>query len=266
MSDELVLYEVRPPAAVLTINRPDRRNALSRGLIQALGEAFGRARDDAAVRCVVLMGAGPAFCAGMDLAELQESLAAPETAPVWDDALRLARVYDLIYTLPKPTVAAVNGAAVAGGAGLVSVCDLALAVPGAKFGYPEVRRGLVAAMVLPHLLRHVGERTARYLLLTGELMDAAEACRVGLVNAVVPPGELPGRALEWARSLAEGGPLALARTKDLLHQFSRQALSLEEAARASAAPRLTEECRQGLEAFFARRSAPWAPRPGEPSS
>jgi methylglutaconyl-CoA hydratase len=259
MAEELVRYEVRSPAAVLTINRPDRRNALSRDLIAALGDAFGRARDDGAARCVILTGAGTSFSAGMDLAELQESLSSPETAPVWADALRLARVYDLIYTLPKPTVAAVNGAAVAGGAGLVSVCDLALAVPAARFGYPEVRRGLVAAMVMPHLMRHVDERTARYLLLSGELIDAAESLRVGLVNSVVAPDNLLNAAQAWARSLAEGGPRALAQTKELLHRFSRQAVSLEDCARTSAEPRLGEECRQGLEAFFAKRPAPWAP-------
>jgi methylglutaconyl-CoA hydratase len=258
MSADLVLYELRSPAAVLTLNRPDRRNALSRGLIAALGDAVARARADSAARCVILTGSGASFCAGMDLAELQESLAVPETAPVWDDALRLAKVYDLIYTLPKPTIAAVNGAAVAGGAGLVSVCDLALAAPEAKFGYPEVRRGLVAAMVMPHLLRHVGERAARYLLLSGELIDAEEACRAGFVNAVVPGEQLLERVLAWARALAEGGPQALARTKELLQRFSHQVMSLEETARASAAPRLTEECRQGLEAFFAKRPVPWA--------
>ena len=260
MSDELVLYEAQPPAAVLTLNRPDRRNALSRSLIAALSDAFGRAADDAAVRCIILTGAGTAFCAGMDLAELQESLTPQEEdSPVWQDALRLASLYERIYTSAKPTIAAVNGAAVAGGAGLVSVCDLAVAVPEAKFGYPEVRRGLVAAMVMPHLLRHVGERTARYLLLTGELIGAEEALRTGFVNAVAPAGRLMETALGWARSLAEGGPNALAHTKDLLHRFSRQAVGLEEAAQASAAPRLTEECRQGLEAFFAKRPAPWAP-------
>jgi methylglutaconyl-CoA hydratase len=259
VSDDLVRYELRGPAAVLTLNRPERRNALSRPLIAALGEAVGRAQDDPAARAVVLTGAGAAFCAGMDLAELQESLAAgAEESSVWDDVLRLATVYERLYALPKPTVAAVNGAAVAGGAGLVSVCDLAVTVPEAKFGYPEVRRGLVAALVMPHLLRHVGERMARYLLLTGELIDAAEACRVGLVNALAPAERLLDQALAWARSLAEGGPQALARTKELLHRFSRQALSIEETARASAAPRLTEECRQGLAAFFAKRPAPWA--------
>jgi methylglutaconyl-CoA hydratase len=176
---------------------------------------------------------------------------------VWDDALALAKVYDQIYTLPKPTIAAVNGSAVAGGAGLVTVCDLAIAVPEAKFGYPEVRRGLVAAMVMPHLLRHVGERMARYMLLGGELIDAPTAAAVGLINEVVAADRLLPRALEIAQAVAEGGPQALAATKDLLHRFSRQALSIEDAAKASAAPRLGDECRQGLRAFFDKRPAPW---------
>ncbi len=258
MSD-LVLYTPRPHAVVITLNRADKRNALSRALITALGDAFQRAKADPAARCVILSNAGPVFCAGMDLAELQESLdIPPDKTPVWDDALRLARVYDLIYTLPRPTIAAVHGAAVAGGAGLVTVCDLAITIPEAKFGYPEVRRGLVAAMVMPHLLRHVGERAARHLLLTGELIDSAEAQRVGLVNEVVPAADLLARADALARSLAEGGPNALARTKELLHQFSRQATSVEDAAKASAAPRLTDECQQGLRAFFEKKPVPWA--------
>jgi methylglutaconyl-CoA hydratase len=261
MSDAIVLYEARSPAAIVTLNRPDRRNAISRELVAAATQAFVRARDDATVRAVILTGAGSSFCAGMDLAELSESIQRKADAEtIWGDALSLATLYDLIYTLPKPTIAAVNGAAVAGGAGFVTVCDLALSAPEAKFGYPEVRRGLVAAMVMPHLLRHVGERAARYLLLTGDVIDAAEAQRSGLINVVVPAAELIERAIGWARSLAEGGPNALARTKLLLHQFSRQAMSIQDAAQASAAPRLTEECRQGLEAFFAKRPTPWAPR------
>ncbi len=194
----------------------------------------------------------------MDLAELQETLAAPkESSPVWDDALRLARLYDLIYTFPKPTIAAVQGSALAGGAGLVTVCDLALASPEARFGYPEVRRGLVAAMVMPHLLRHVGERMARYLLLSGELIDAAAAQKSGLINDIVAADRLLGRALDLAGSCAQGGPKALAKTKEFMHRFSRQALSIEEAAQGSAEPRLTDECQQGLRAFFAKQRPPW---------
>jgi methylglutaconyl-CoA hydratase len=246
---------------LITLNRADKRNALSRALIAELHEAFARARDDVAVRSVILTAAGSTFCVGMDLAELQQSLnAPPETTPVWDDALKLARLFDLIYTLPKPTVVAVNGAAVAGGAGLVTVCDLAVAAPEARFGYPEVRRGLVAAMVMPHLLRHVGERAGRYLLLTGDLIGAEDAKTCGLINQVVPAVELLERAHELARSLAEAGPEALRRTKELLHLFSHQAMSVEEAAKASAAPRLTLECQQGLRAFFDKRPVPWAPQ------
>jgi methylglutaconyl-CoA hydratase len=259
MGESLVLYTPRPPAVVVTLNRPDKRNALSRALIGALTEAFERAKVDPAVRAVILTATGSVFCAGMDLAELQQSLDIPtEQTPVWEDALRLAKLYDLIYTLPKPTIAVVNGTAVAGGAGLVTVCDLALALPEAKFGYPEVRRGLVAAMVMPHLLRHVGERTARYLLLTGEIIDAEEALRTGLVNAVVPAAGLQARTDALVKSLAEGGPNALALTKKHLHQFSRQAISIEEAAKGSAAPRMSQECQLGLRAFFAKQPVPWA--------
>lgn len=252
----LVRYEVRPPAAVLTLLRADKRNALSRELITELDSAIQRAANDPAVRCVILTGDGPAFCAGMDLEELRGTLTA-DAEVIWGDAQRLADLYDRIYSLPKPTIAAVNGAAVAGGAGLVTVCDLAVAVPSAKFGYPEVRRGLVAAMVLPHLLRHVGERTARHLLLTGELIDAAEAMRVGLVNKVVDANLLLDAALELARSCSEGGPQALSVTKELLKKFSTKALSVKEGAKASAAPRLGDECRAGLNAFFEKRKVPW---------
>jgi methylglutaconyl-CoA hydratase len=257
MTDELVRYELHPPAAIITLNRPDKRNALSRALIQALKDTFERAKADPQARCVILTGAGPAFCAGMDLAELQETLEQPAQSAVWDDALRLAGLYDLIYTFPKPTIASVNGPAVAGGAGLITVCDLAQAVPTAVFGYTEVRRGLVAAMVIPHLMRHVGERAARHLLLTGELIDANEALRIGLINRVVDSKQMQAEALAWADTVADGGPNALALTKSLLHRFSRQALSVEETAKASAAPRLTDECQQGLRAFFAKHPNPW---------
>lgn len=260
MSEPLATYEIQGPAAVISLNRADKRNALSRGLIAALAEAFTRAQDDRAVRCVILAARGPVFCAGMDLAELQETVEIPrEDSPVWDDALRLARLYDQIYTFAKPTVALVQGPAVAGGAGLVTVCDLAVAAEEARFGYPEVRRGLVAAMVMPHLLRHVGERMARYLLLTGELIDAGSAWAAGLVNEVVPAAELAERGRALARSLAEGGPDALRKTKEFLHRFSHQAVPVEEAARGSAEPRLTHECHQGLRAFFAKQPPPWAP-------
>jgi methylglutaconyl-CoA hydratase len=257
MMSDLVHYAHRGQAAVLTINRPDQRNALSRALIVELSHAFHRAAVDPAVRCVVLTGSGTAFCAGMDLEELRGSLGA-ESGKVWEDAAKLSELYDFIYKLPKPTIAAVNGAAVAGGAGLVTVCDLAISVPDAKFGYPEVRRGLVAAMVLPHLLRHVGERIARWLLLTGELIDAVEALRMRLINQVTAPEHLMDVVDSVTEALTQGGPLAIATTKELLGRCSRQAVSVDELAQASAEPRLSDECRQGLAAFFEKKPAPWA--------
>jgi methylglutaconyl-CoA hydratase len=259
MTTELVRYDHRGSAAVITLDRPDKRNALSRALIAQLTDAFLRASDDPEARCVILTGSGPAFCAGMDLDELRSTLG-PDSDKVWTDAAKLSALYELIYQLPKPTIAAVNGAAVAGGAGLVTACDLAVSVPDAKFGYPEVRRGLVAAMVMPHLLRHVGERTARWLLLTGELIDGLAALRVGLVNQISSAEKLLETANEWAKSLAEGGPKALATTKELLRRCSHRAMSMEELARGSAEPRLSEECRHGLTAFFDKKPAPWAPQ------
>jgi methylglutaconyl-CoA hydratase len=258
---QLVRYEVRQSTAILTLERPEKRNALSRELIAALAKTVEHAASDPDARCVVLTGDGPAFCAGMDLDELRGTVENSDEAElVWDDAKALSSLFQRIYSLPKPTIAAVNGVAVAGGAGLVTVCDLALAVPTAKFGYPEVRRGLVAAMVLPHLLRHVGERAARKMLLTGELIDAMEAERIGLINAIVPPEDLLSTALQWAGQCAAGGPRALATTKTLLERCSKQAVSVDELADASAEPRLNEECRGGLKAFFAKEKAPWVPK------
>jgi methylglutaconyl-CoA hydratase len=252
----LVRYEVRSSIAIITLNRADKRNALSQALIQEMTQCFSQVRDDQKVRCVIFTGEGTAFCAGMDLDELRSTLTA-DANQIKDAALQLAHLFDLIYTLPKPTIAAVNGAAVAGGAGMVSVCDLAVSVPTAKFGYPEVRRGLVAAMVMPHLLRHVGERMARYLLLTGELIDAETALKCGFINQIVPADELLNTALSWAKSCSEGGPLALASTKRVLTELGRSTLSVDQLAGESASPRFGEECRKGLEAFFNKQPVPW---------
>lgn len=258
MADTLATYQSDGNIVTITLNRAEKRNALSRELIEQLRSAFEKAKNDEQARCVILTGAGTVFCAGMDLAELKSSLEEEsDEGPIWEDALRLSNLYDLIYRLPKPTIAAVNGAAVAGGAGMVSVCDLAVSSSDAKFGYPEVKRGLVAAMVMPHLMRHVGDRMARYLLLTGDLISADEAKQFGLINEVVSADQVMEQAKKWAASLIEGGPHAIARTKELITEYSHHASSIEESARASASPRLTEECQQGLRAFFDKKPAPW---------
>lgn len=254
MSYHTILVERRLPAAILTLNRSERRNALNRQMVEELTAAFRALAADGEVRVAILTGAGTAFCAGMDLAELAATLEQPNEAQiVHQDAKRLSELYEVIYALPQPTIAAVNGAAVAGGAGLATVCDLALAAPEARFGYPEVLRGLVAAMVMPHLLRHVGERAARDLLLRGQLIDAWAAWRIGLVNEVAPPGGLMDMALAWAGDLAQAGPQALAATKNLLREFGRRNAVAADAPRASADARLTVECKTRLMEFLEKR-------------
>ncbi|MBL8822728.1 MAG: enoyl-CoA hydratase/isomerase family protein [Planctomycetia bacterium] len=271
MSSSVILINHQPHATIIAINRPERRNALNRELVTALTNAFQAALTDQS-RCLILTGTEKAFCAGMDLAELSETLDKPDEAQrVHEDAGRLSNLFELIYSHPKPTIAAVNGAAVAGGAGLVSVCDLAIADPGAKLGYPEVKRGLVAAMVMPHLLRLVGERAARDLLLTGRLVDASEAFRMGFINEVVdanltandealgikPATSALDRALAIAKELGESSPNALTITKRLLAECRAGAAANSGLARESADARLHIEAKSGLKAFLDKKPVPW---------
>ncbi len=255
----LVEIEYRSPAAILILNRPDKRNALNRELITALRLALVQQRDISTVRCIILTGAGKAFCAGMDLDELQASQNAKQEQ-LHEDAQNLGRLFDELTNYPKPTIAAVNGPAFAGGAGLVSMCDLAIAVPQAKIGYPEVRRGLVAAMVMPHLLRLVGERMARYLLLTGEPIEADQAVRSGLINQIADNDYLMPSALAMASLLSEGGPEAIQQTKELLFKLRHSPLTFDQLVEQSVLPRFREESREGLAAFFSQIPTPWSHR------
>ncbi len=195
----------------LTLNRPARRNALSRDLIAAMIETVHQATADAAVHVVLLTGAPPAFCAGLDLDEM------PANA-TQHDITDLARLVDAIRALPKPLVAAVNGPAAAGGALLVTLADLASAAASATFGYPGIRRGLVAPIVIDPLRDAAGSRHAHHLLLTGDMIDADRARALGLVTSVVPDGELLAHARTQAASLAALPSAALARTKALLRE------------------------------------------------
>ena len=211
---QVLLSEDRGSLRLLTLNRPDKRNALTVQLLRELHAALGTAVDDDAVRSVALTGAGPGFCAGLDLGEVQALRTDPEKARLSGDILY--ETLTRIYRSPKPVIAAVNGPAVAGGAGLMSVCDLVIAADSAKIGYPEVKRGLVAAIVMTFLIRQVGERRARFLLLTGELVTAEQAVELGLVNEAVPADQLLNRVDYWAEVLAACPPQALAHTKELL--------------------------------------------------
>ncbi len=259
MEPELVVYENRYPAAVITLNSPRTRNALSMPMVDEIMAALKRAEDDGNVRALILTGAESAFSAGMDLKELRRALDEIKFGKgggSWADAFRGEELIDRLYKFSKPTIAAVNGAAAAAGAALVSACDMAVASPEARIGYPELRRGIQAGMVLIHLMRLVGERHARFLVLTGELISADHAKEIGLINEVVRRDELMPTAMKWASWVGMSAPKAEVITKSLLEKFSAQAVSMK-TAEYKEAPLLTDECRAGLEAFFGKRPAPW---------
>jgi methylglutaconyl-CoA hydratase len=241
--------ERRAHGLELTLNRPERRNALSCELIVALRATLRAAVSDESLRSVLITGAPPAFCAGLDLHEVADSGRAADE----HDTTALLELYELLDALPKPVIAAVNGPAVAGGAGLVCVCDLVLCGRSARIGYPGIRHGLVAPIVMPYLLRLVGQRRATYLLLTGNMLSAAQAVAAGLANESVADHELMGRAREYADRLASHSPSAVAETKSLLARLRNLhgAELLAEARRLSAAVPLTDNARTGLRRFLA---------------
>jgi methylglutaconyl-CoA hydratase len=259
MTAPYVIREDHDQVALLILNRPERRNALSRGLVSTLSDQITALAVDATTRAVVLTGAGVAFCSGMDLKEAEAAgrdVAAERVAVA--DVQALADVIQQIHALPKPTVAALNGDAFAGGAGMAVACDFVVAADGARLGYPEVKRGLVAAVVMHDLVRQVGDRRARSLLLGGEPIEAAEAERWGLVNMVVSQERCRDEALALARALCAGGPNAVATTKRLLDEIGLRPRDLRGAAAVTAAVRVSEEALEGMRAFLEKRPPRWA--------
>jgi methylglutaconyl-CoA hydratase len=246
--------------ATLTLNRPDKRNAVSYELIDDLSRALDEVHNSPA-RVLILTGAGTAFCSGMDLESLKALIGRTPEQNL-DDSRTMAALFRTLYEFPKPTIAAVNGAAIAGGTGLALLCDFTLAVPEAKFGYTEVRIGFVPAIVSSFLLRQVGEKIARDLLLTGRTFDAGEALKLGLINEVVPPENLLDRARELAAQLAENSPVSLFYTKRLLTDHARAELDsqIEAAIRENAAVRESSDFREGVTSFLEKRKPRWTGR------
>lgn len=243
--------------ATITLNRPDKRNAISYELIAELLGALDEVRASTA-RVLILTGAGKAFCSGMDLDNLK-SLIGRTPQQSLEDTRKMVNLFRSLYEFPKPTIAAVNGAAVAGGTGLALLCDFTLGVPEAKFGYTEVRIGFVPAIVSTFLLRQVGEKIARDLLLTGRIFDAEEALRIGLLAQIVPQEKLIDRARELAAQLMENSPMSLTFTKRLLTEHARADLDLqiEAAVQENAAIRSTADFREGITSFLEKRKPEW---------
>jgi methylglutaconyl-CoA hydratase len=237
----------------LTLNRPDKRNALNTELLDGLHRSVERADLDADVRVLVIRGAGKDFCAGADLDELLASVDHTE-AENEASALRLGRLFERLRTVPKPVIALVHGRALAGGAGLATACDLIVAAADAQLGYPEIQRGFAPAMVTALLRRIVGEKVALDLVLTGRTLSADEALRVGLISRVVPTAELERESLALAEALAGASGTALAFTKRLFYELDGVNLAdgIARGARVNAVARSTPDFREA-DARFLRK-------------
>lgn len=249
-------YEDR--VALITLNRPEKRNAVSFQLVSELMAALDEIEKSRA-QVVIITGAGKAFCAGMDLEELKALLGKTHEENVKDSAF-MAKMFRRIYDFPLPMIAAVNGAAIAGGTGIATMCDFTLSVPEAKFGYTEVRIGFVPAIVSSILVWQVGHKIARDLLLTGRLFDAAEAHRYGLVNEVVEPENLMPRARELAGQLLENSPSSVKLTKKLINGFLGPQLDqqIQQAIEDNARIRTTADFREGVSSFLEKRKPKWS--------
>lgn len=262
MSDSILVQHL-DHCAVCTLNRPDKRNPISPAIRADLCSMLEQLLKKG-TRCVIFTGSGSAFCSGLDLEGLsaQSQFSPAEHAA---DSKSIADFFEFIRTYPLPTIAAVNGPAVAGGCGLALLCDITLAVPESFFSFSEVKIGFVPALVGVYLERMIGAKAARDLLLTGRRVPADEALQLGLINAVVPAAELLDRAAKLAETLAQNGPDALKLTKELLTKAAGMNLpnALKLAVEVNARARVSAECREGVAAFLAKRNPSWADRKAE---
>lgn len=248
---EILTLEVSDGIATLTLNRPEKRNALNGELVDALHDALGELAADPEVRVIALRGAGSDFCAGADLAEL-EKIAGMGADESLADAQRLGDLFVAFRTFDRPIVALVHGKALAGGAGLATACDLVLARGDAVFGYPEVHLGFVPAMVMAILRRKVGESRAFELAVRGGRIDAPAAERIGLVNRVFGEDEYESSVTEYLSALAATPPSAVTLTKRLLYGLDGMGFEegIARGAEVNAVARLTPACREGVRRFL----------------
>jgi methylglutaconyl-CoA hydratase len=246
--------------ATLTLNRPEKRNAVSFEMVEEFMKAVAEVERSSS-DVLIVTGTGTAFCAGVDLENLKALLGKQHDENVRDSAT-MARFFRLIFDFTNPTIAAVNGAAISGGTGIATMCDFTLAVPEAKFGYTEVRIGFVPAIVSSFLVLQVGHKTARDLLLTGRLFDAEEAYSYGLVNEVLSPEQLMPRARELAAQIMENSPSSVRATKKLINGFVRAQLDeqVADAVEDNARIRTTADFREGITSFLEKRTPKWSGR------
>jgi methylglutaconyl-CoA hydratase len=246
----LILYQAESGIARITLNRPEKRNALSPALIAALEESLARSASDPDVKVVAITGAGSDFCSGADLAGLDQT-AGSDVMDHLDSARAMANVFLAMRHHPRPIIAVVRGRALAGGCGLATACDLILAAESAQFGYPEVKIGFVPAMVMAILRRSISEKRAFELIATGEIVNAAQAQAAGLINRVYPDAEFEGKAEAYLAALAAKSASAVALSKNLLYHMDGMTFdsALEAGVHGNALARMTEDARRGIERF-----------------
>jgi methylglutaconyl-CoA hydratase len=256
-SYDTIKMETDGALALITLNRPAKRNAISETMIAEFLAAL-KDVEFGSERAAIISGAGKAFCAGMDLDALK-SLAMQSPEQNLADARRTAGFFRRLWSFPKPLIAAVNGAALAGGCGIATLCDFTLAVPEARFGYTEVRVGFIPALVSMFLERQIGEKLARDLFLSGRIVDAAEAHNMGLVTKIIPAEQLLTAARQLAATLTANSPGSVLATKRLLVRASEVEIDrrIELAVAESAAIRSTPDFREGLAAFLEKRKPSW---------
>ncbi len=259
MADQLITREpVSASTLILAMNRPDKRNALSIAMIEGLTAALRDAAADRARRVVILRGEGPVFCAGLDLKEAADPSVAHRSAEA------LARLYETICTSPLVIIAAAQGSAMGGGAGFISAADFVIASDDLQVGYPEVRRGIVAALVMPLLRRQVPERTTREIILLGQTLDANRCRELGLVNRIATTDGLRDAALALAAEVVTGAPDVIVRTKQLLNEIATRPIreDLQIALAQHVASRTSPEMAEGIAAFREKRPPNWGSRSG----
>lgn len=252
-------YAVKDRIGSITINRPDKKNALNYELVTELKDAFARAEADEKVKVIVLKAQGEVFCAGADLnyiLRLQKFSREQNLA----DSNHLKDLFLRIYTLKKVVIAQVQGHALAGGCGLATVCDFCFAVPHAKFGYTEVKIGFIPAIVMMFLIRKVGELKAKYLLLSGDLVTAPEAMQLGLINRIVDSEKLEETVTEFAEHIVKNNSSSSLRlTKQMIAAIQSMPFeeALQYAAEMNASARMMEDCKRGIEAFLNKEKIVW---------
>ncbi len=246
-----ILYAVENQVARLTLNRPDKRNALDAEIVSELKTALGEAASDARVRVVVISGAGKDFCSGADLAALQKISQATVTENV-EDARNLAELFLAMRRHPRPILAAVRGRALAGGCGIATACDLVLATESAQLGYPEVNIGFIPAMVMAILRRSVSEKRAFELITRGEIISARTAAEIGLINRVFADDEFDAKLEEYVAGLAGKSASAVSLSKNLLYHMDAMTFetAIEAGVQLNAVTRMTEDCKRGVERFL----------------